>query len=88
MTTPGTDCPFHGTAFLLRSCAHCRHAHAKRRMREYGRDYKAKRREERLEAQRKRALLQLDKTTHYLPEKSTAEEVLAILQTIKREFRP
>ena len=82
-----TDCPIHGDALVVSSCGHCRHAHAKLRLKEYGRDYKAKRREERLAAREKRALAALDKTTHYLPEKTTAEEVLAILKTIKREFR-
>ncbi len=82
-----TECPFHGDALLVGSCGHCRHAYAKRRMKEYGRDYKAKRREERVVAREKRALSALDVPSSHLPEKSTAEEVLEIMKTIKKEFR-
>ena len=73
-----TECPFHGAARLA-SCGHCRRA--------YHAAYKA-----RQTAIRARARLDRPPPTDNVyrvdhPEKSTAEDVLAILMTIKKEFR-
>ena len=60
-----------------------------RRASDYGREYKAKRRAERTASRAKRSEAELDRATFYVdhPETSVAEDVLAIMRTIKREFR-